>query len=1231
MPDTHGFEVVAEVGVAVLRKFLKSAWDNGGTSDPGAFPRQVVAPDGLALGPYAIKSGTVTIPDAGLGLDMAPEINGVAVELGTQIHVEMDPATVPINSLKLLDFPANIKIRAPFGIVPDTGINVGVIFEGMPESNVQVTLPDGSPIGAISLDMIKEYIHKLYEEDGTAFPHVLDLPDQSWSGFSADVHIEFYDDENDPNRRIEVSSPAAGTVAVSLPTYLRLSDVKLGLIPVPSPLGVTTRITLTAPLVQSDGQIETKLTQATVAVGDLTPALGPEGVTYTADKPFASTMGIDLDDVLKAAIQARGAGLAASMGDITIMVPTVADIQDFIASQVYDELQRRRFFGVWTPEMPENSPVEVVEARPRSLAEALAIGINPGPGADDSALGDFIPGGQPDPFAVGLSRAKVLQLIDDIVHKSREDGGFGGVPQTLSVDGYEIYLKDLSWDLIGGYIHFVGSVTIYDICCGINYDADDFWADVDLYWGPGADGGQTLYPYLADSGGAGLEGWEWLLSALLGGIIGIIIAAVIDGIANNLGASIMGEEVGGQMQVLGPWPQQLQGIGTVTSTFNEDVIIQTDGIVFYGAISSTGTHSSALVAGSDPGGPYAGTVKAAVELDSGFLHPAVSYEWKLGDGAAASGSHVSHTYLDNGLYIARLTGAVNQSGGATTIQYARVRIRNTTPSVNAGPDIEVDEGTEASFSGSFTDPEFKDKHEAIWDWGDDTLPSKGTVVETHNPPQATGVVTGRHAYCRAGEFVITLRLRDENGGVTEDKLKVKVNNVRPEVSAKQPFYAYPGVPAPIEAEFTDPGWCEKHRAFWKPGDYSPELPAIVREINEPPFGFGIAVLLHRYAVCATYFAECRVIDDMGGRGYAFLPVQVIDVRNRGFEDGFRMLKCGAVANEWEPYTSHAPAGIMAAAGTPGTAEFAAEEFVVRAGQRSQCIVGRGPFRAGIRQKVGANPRWDYQVVAWYHLDANHDGACRLGVDPTGGIDPAAASVQWYEGSVRHEWAPLLARVTAPGNAATIFLEASGDETGAKAFFDEVTLTPYPCPLPELKRPKPEPQEPEERCVNWREVKEAHSVPAVYEKDGFTFQSASGLAMQVVLSGAPQGQGKLLLPDRGTQVTLPFVADRVVASIIPKSKSPIKMIALDSGHKQMSRAGTETGDATAQRVEVKAHGIVYVHFPRGAALLIELCCYRQRDGSRVEMDEVPVLQTTPQLTRKARKRERPDGRKQEESL
>ncbi len=48
---------------------------------------------------------------------------------------------------------------------------------------------------------------------------------------------------------------------------------------------------------------------------------------------------------------------------------------------------------------------------------------------------------------------------------------------------------------------------------------------------------------------------------------------------------------------------------------------------------------------------------------------------------------------------------------------------------------------------------------------------------------------------------------------------------------------------------------------------------------------------------------CTVTDDDGASGMASKSVRVVDVLNRDFENGFRALLAGAVANEWEPYAA----------------------------------------------------------------------------------------------------------------------------------------------------------------------------------------------------------------------------------------------------------------------------------------------------------------------------------------
>ena len=65
-------------------------------------------------------------------------------------------------------------------------------------------------------------------------------------------------------------------------------------------------------------------------------------------------------------------------------------------------------------------------------------------------------------------------------------------------------------------------------------------------------------------------------------------------------------------------------------------------------------------------------------------------------------------------------------------------------------------GSTIQVTGTFTDPDPGDIHTATWTWGDGAT-SEGTVDE------ATGTVTGSHAYTTPGTYTITLTVTDSAG------------------------------------------------------------------------------------------------------------------------------------------------------------------------------------------------------------------------------------------------------------------------------------------------------------------------------------------------------------------------------------------------------------------------------------------------------------------------------------
>jgi PKD repeat protein len=585
------------------------------------------------------------------------------------------------------------------------------------------------------------------------------------------------------------------------------------------------------------------------------------------------------------------------------------------------------------------------------------------------------------------------------------------------------------------------------------------------------------------------------------------------------------------------------------------------------------TFELTAVVPANTGGPYVVDAASPVTLSAVNTHPDATYLWELGDGTTATTATVTHTYDEDGVYVAKLTVTVNQPGGATSEHFAEMHVRNVAPTVDAGPDRTVDEGQVVPFSGTFQDPEWPDTHEATWDWGDYQLPTAGVVTETNSPPASRGSVTGSHAWGDNGTYTVTLTVRDDDGGVGSDTTDVTVLNVPPIVDAGPAMYAYPCTVITLDGHFEDPGWLDTHVASWDFGDCTPRHPAIVHEQHDPPKGTGVALASHVYDCCGVYQATCTVVDDDGGVGSDTTVVSVVDVENAGFEDGFRGRTEGAVANAWEPYVDD-----------PEHEVFEAEEFLVHGGQRSQRI-GAAAGRAGIFQQIAANPGWDYQLAAWYSLDERAGGSARLGADPEGGVDPFAASVVWESGSDHRNWSQLAVRVGATKRLITVFLEADATEFDVVAYFDDVELVPIQpfCP-PEAPKPPPKTV-----CVDFADIRPKTKLPPSYTKDGFTFRSRDKQPQYVFGYGTPPGRGKLRLKVTGVDVDLPFTADRVTVDLWEGSQKAIKVVASDGTADVASAVVTGAGTA-----ELDARGIVEVSIVGGdgEALVVRICAREQ---------------------------------------
>jgi len=1086
----------------------------------------------------------------------------MTLPLDTQMTVQNSPAP----SINPIQLTAGLEITAPAEGLPDASGNKELVLNlaNLPDSQIVVTMP-GSPVVQVNEALVEDGLHKAYD-DGL-IPHSVTCPVPVLGSVTVDV----VDDDSDANRQIQFDLDNSDHGTLTLPLFIHV----LG--------GIEESVKIhDIRLITQDDKLTIRFSQ--VDASDIE--------TSALLSPYKSVIAM----------------MVSAYADYEVFVPGNDAIAGIIREAAKQELNNwgadnNGRLHLYTPNAVENSPIEIIDFDVVVKPGFLAVLFNPMQGytPDPNAVDNFIPTDKK--FAQALAEPVVQEMIDSALQeKVLDENGCSGWPCTFDheIEGHEVTLTNKpSFELKNGYIQMNGSAEVAVDCW---FDPDvDYEAKVNFHFETDSEGNKVIAPNVYDED-VDLSCLDWFLGFIIlvyGWIALIVVNVVIESVGGEV-VSAEGDKIAEGTKYLAG---EIHGVGGVTTELDQIDVVPEGIILSGGTFVATATFPLTVVP-SDSGAPYAGLAASPIKLEAVYPHPKGRYHWELGDGSVADGFEIEHVYVDNGIYIVRLTTTVDDPHGVATHHFARVRALNVPPAVDAGPDITAKEGEVIHFMGHFTDAEWVDTHVARWSWGDESM-DIGQVDETHDPPQAEGVVRGEHAYCDNGDYTVTLRVIDDDGGMGKDSLHVRVENVPPEVDAGEDMFAYHCTPITLVARFTNPGWCDTHIGCWDFGDCSPRHPATIREHHEPPAGNGIAAATHVYSCCGTYLAECTVIDDDGGVGSDTLAVRVVDVLNKDFEGGFRRLRVGTVANAWTPYTLSTSAMTLAA-GPPagGQAEpFNAEEFVVHGGQRSQRISGSGQFRTGITQQVGANGNWDYQITAWYHLDERYSGLCRLGVDPQGGPDPDAPDVRWAEGNEHRKWAMLLQRVTAKARAITIFLEVISDSEGANGYFDDVVLTPYPCPLKEPKAPEKPPPEPQGTCVDWKDEQETRDLGRIHRKGGFTFQAMGGDTLRAVMRGEPQGQGKHAFPKKGVHVTLPFAADRVTTHLMCGTGEPIRMEAVNAAGDRVGQTATAPGGGEAT-LEIKASGMTTLLLSGGGGkgLLIELCAYQEPDTAHREADE-----------------------------
>jgi hypothetical protein len=593
--DTHGFEVVAEVGPGFLRRVIQAAWKSGGDDGtPGVIPEYFPIPGGETIGPFTIAGGQVQLPQNELDASPAPSVGGIDLRFG--LHFQVNIQDPPVPSASLLTMTADVHAKAPVATLGPT-INVGIKLGSLGLGDVTASLTSGDPVAPHIDDYMREFVHQLYQANGSEFPHTVTKAHQplqylGFTAYYADEFVELFDDPT--GRSITVqrvpASPSGQNVEITIPIHFRISNIvkQINLAPnLADPMGADAEVVITAPFETAPGSFTARLSAATAAARNITPQAGTlEGDNYISNK---AALGGTLDTFVQNALAQQGQQIAQAWGDTTISHPTVDQIEAFIADAVRQRLVPKGDLPFWQPQTGSSTPVQINDVTPKALSTAIAIAINAGGGADANALTDFISSGRD--FAIALSRDRVLTSINDAIHRPESDGGFGPnfPPKHFSnVDGHDADLTRLDISLVPGFIHLDGDVTVVDaIAWSIDVDTS-FTDDVGLKWEDIAGGKQRLASDPQDPDiDLGLLGWiiAFILAVILGPIalvVTLIVYLVAEATVESVGSAFVKNSVSHEVDVLGAFPANLVHIGTIDAKFANPVDIGTDGIVFSG-------------------------------------------------------------------------------------------------------------------------------------------------------------------------------------------------------------------------------------------------------------------------------------------------------------------------------------------------------------------------------------------------------------------------------------------------------------------------------------------------------------------------------------------------------------------------------------------------------------------------------------------------------------------------
>ena len=226
-----------------------------------------------------------------------------------------------------------------------------------------------------------------------------------------------------------------------------------------------------------------------------------------------------------------------------------------------------------------------------------------------------------------------------------------------------------------------------------------------------------------------------------------------------------------------------EGTYTVTMTVLDD-----DGGRSTGTRSITIANVAPVISAyTDPGTAEEGTPTAFVAAATDVSGDTLVYTWNFGDGTTASGDSVSHAWPDNGTYTIELT--VEDGSARSRVSYP-ITVTNVDPLVTSITSADVGEGETQTLSVVGSDAGTADTLTYAWDFDDGTT-GEGESVD--------------HAWTDDGTYIVTVRVMDDDGGMSEDVVTVVVTNGAPTITSAASLSATEGAAYGYLPTATDPG------------------------------------------------------------------------------------------------------------------------------------------------------------------------------------------------------------------------------------------------------------------------------------------------------------------------------------------------------------------------------------------------------------------------------------------